>query len=153
MNGPDYAALFCNTLIEPGEYLAKLVCVQQFATTKGKTIYQVEVVLDYNEKPGNGTRLSAILQPTTKGQRFIDAFLVSYRTTAQTVQQAVGRFAGVYIYQSEYKVTHFAVVKFHQQPFLAQEKVAVVEAEVSENRVKPSTPATGIIEWNDIPSA
>jgi len=131
MNGPDYAALFANKIIEPGEYLAKLTSVQQIKTESGRYIYQVEVLLDCNEKPEDGTRLSAILQPTIKGQKFIDAFFESYRATEQTVQQAVGRFAAVYVYNSGYKGSHFSVVKFHPQAFQAREKVAEVESEAS----------------------
>lgn len=129
MDGPDYAALFRNKLIEPGEYLAKLVGVQQIATNDGKLIYQVEVILGHNESAADGARLLAVLQPSEKGQRFIDAFLESYRVTEQTVKEGVGRYAAVYVYQSQFKGTHFSVIKFHPQPFQAQEKVAEVEAE------------------------
>lgn len=140
MNGPDYAAMFRNKLIEPGEYLAKLVSVYAIEVDDGQHIYEVEVLLDYNERPVDGTRLTAILQPTAKAHKFVDAFLESYRTTEQSVQSAVGRFAAVYVYQSEYKGSHFSVVKFHPQPFQAQQRVAEVELE--EASVKRSMSAT-----------
>lgn len=151
MPGPDYAAMFRNKLIEPAEYLARLVSVQMLATDNGKPIYEVEVVLGHNESPADGARLFAVLQPSAKGQRFIDAFLESYRVTEQTVQQGIGRYAAVYVYQSQYKGTHFSVVKFHPQPFQAQEKVAEVEAEEAANRRRAAVPPTGIIGWLDIP--
>lgn len=151
MNGPDYAAMFRNKLIEPGEYLARLAGVHLIATDSSKPIYQVEVVLGHNESSADGVRLSAVLQPSAKGRRFIDAFLESYRVTEKTVQEGVGRYAAVYVYQSQYKGTHFSVVKFHPQPFQAQEKVAEVEAEEAANKRRAVVPPTGIIGWLDIP--
>lgn len=169
MNGPDYAAMFRNKLIEPGEYLAKLIGVQQIATDDGKLIYQVEVVLGHNESVADGARLSAVLQPSEKGQRFIAAFLESYRVTEQTVKEGIGRYAAVYIYQSQYKGTHFSQLKFHAQPFTAQQIVEQVEAEeavarkkklVTSVRVASScatkkatsmeSPSHGYIDWNAV---
>lgn len=145
MANADYAAMFRNKLIEPAEYLARLVSVRLIATDSGKPIFEVEVVLGHNESPADGARLLAVLQPSPKGQRFIDAFLESYRVTEQTVQQGIGRYAAVYVYQSQYKGTHFSAVKFHSQPYQAQEKVAEVEAEEAAQRRKAANPPTGLV--------
>lgn len=150
MANADYAAMFRNRLIEPGEYLAKLVAVRQVQADDGKLIYEVEVVLGHNESPADGTRLSGVLQPSAKGQRFIDAFLASYRVTEATVQEGVGRYAAVYIYQSEYKGTHFSQLKFHPQPLQVQEKVAEVEAEEAAQRRGIAAPQPrGVVGWMD----
>ncbi len=125
----NYAAVFANPVIEPGEYLARLVSVRAVPTDDGKNIYEVVVELDGNERAEDGTKLSAVLHPTEKGQKFIDALFASFRISDQTLQHGKDRFAAVYVYPSMYKGSAFSVVKFHPQPFVAQERAAVLEAE------------------------
>lgn len=125
----NYAAVFANPVIEPGEYLARLVSVRAVPTDDGKHIYEVVVELDGNERPEDGTKLSAVLHPTAKAQKFIDALFSSFRIDHQTLQSGIDRFAAVYIYNSLYKGSAFSVVKFHPQPFVAKEKAAELEAE------------------------
>jgi len=148
----DYQGMFKNKLVSPGEYMAKVVCVRAIKQSDGKEALEVEVVLDHNESRYDGTHLIAILNATPKGQRFIDAFYESYRVDRSRVQQAVGRWAAVYVYQSEFKGTHFGVAKFHAQPRQALEKIAEVEAEERESAKKHrprAAPRLGLVEWND----
>jgi hypothetical protein len=130
----NYAAVFANPIVEPGEYLARLVSVRAIPTDDGKHLYEVVVELDGNERPEDGTKLPAVLHPTEKAQKFIDALFSSYRISHQTLQHGKDRFAAVYVYSSMYKGSAFSVVKFHPQPFVAQEKAAALEAEYP-NRV------------------
>jgi hypothetical protein len=125
----NYAAVFANPIIEPGEYLARLVSIQAIKKVDGKYIYEVVVELDGNERPEDGTKLSAVIHQTDKAQKFIDALFSSFRIDHQTLQSGIDRFAAVYVYNSFYKGSAFSVVKFHPQPFVAQEKAAVLETE------------------------
>lgn len=125
----NYSAVFSNPIIEPGEYLARLVSVRAVPTDDGKHIYEVVVELDGNERPEDGTKLSAVLHPTVKAQTFIDALFSSFRIDRHTLQNGIDRFAAVYVYNSLYKGSAFSVVKFHPQPFVAKEKAAELEAE------------------------
>ena len=125
----NYAAVFANPIVDPGEYLARLVSVRAVPTDDGKHIYEVVVELDGNERPEDGTKLSAVLHPTDKAQKFIDALFSSFRINHQTLQSGIDRFAAVYVYNSLYKGSAFSVVKFHPQPFVVQEKAAELEAE------------------------
>lgn len=125
----NYAAVFANPVIEPGEYLARLVSVRAVPTDDGKHIYAVVVELDGNERPEDGTKLSAILHPTAKAQKFIDALFSSFRIDHHTLQKGIDRFAAVYVYNSLYKGSAFSVVKFHPQPFVAKERAAELEVE------------------------
>jgi hypothetical protein len=130
----NYAAVFSNPVIEPGEYFARLVSVRAVPTDDGKHIYEVVVELDGNERLEDGTKLCAVLHPTEKALKFIDALFSSFRINHQTLQHGKDRFAAVYVYNSLYKGSAFSVVKFHPQPFVAQEKAAALEAEYP-NRV------------------
>jgi hypothetical protein len=125
----NYAAVFANPIVEPGEYLARLVSVRAIPTDDGKHLYEVVVELDGNERQEDGTKLSAVLHPTQKAQRFIDALFSSFRINHQTLQSGIDRYASVYVYNSLYKGSAFSVVKFHPQPFVAREKGAELEAE------------------------
>lgn len=127
MKGPQYQLVFSNPVIEAGEYMARLVSVTTFPGGDGKHIYQVEVELDGNDKDEDGAKLSSILHPTPKGQKFIDALMESFEATPQTIQQAVGRYAAVYVYQSLYKGSAFSVVKFHPQPDSARQMAVGLE--------------------------
>jgi hypothetical protein len=125
----NYAAVFSNPIVEPGEYLARLVSIQAIKKNEDKYIYEVVVELDGNERPEDGTKLSAVIHQTDKAQKFIDALFSSFRIDHHTLQQGIDRFAAVYVYNSLYKGSAFSVVKFHPQPFVAQEKTAELEAE------------------------
>lgn len=125
----NYAAVFTNPLIEPGEYLARLVSIRAIKKDDDKHIYEIVVEIDGNERPEDGTKLSAVLHPTEKAQKFIDALFSSFRIDHQTLQNGIDRFAAVYVYNSLYKGSAFSVVKFHPQPFVAKEKAAEHEAE------------------------
>jgi hypothetical protein len=125
----NYAAVFANPIIEPGEYLARLVSIQAIKKNEDKYIYEVVVELDGNERPEDGTKLSAVIHQTDKAQKFIDALFSSFRIDHQTLQQGIDRFAAVYVYNSLFKGSSFSVVKFHSQPFVAKEKAAELEAE------------------------
>lgn len=125
----NYAAVFANPIIEPGEYLARLVSIQAIKKNEDKYIYEVVVELDGNERPEDGTKLSAVIHQTDKAQKFIDALFSSFRIDHQTLQQGIDRFAAVYVYPTLYKGSTFSTVKFHEQLFVAKEKAAELEAE------------------------
>lgn len=147
----DYSTMFSNKLVASGEYMAKVVFVRTVKQIDGKEVLEVEVVIDNNESQYDGTHLTAILHPTPKGQRFIDAFKESYLVNQSTLQQAVGRWASVYVYESLYKGSVFSAVKFHKQTAAALSKVAELEALPSRAPViVPSLPLSGRIEWSEI---
>jgi hypothetical protein len=125
----DYPTLFRNKLIAPGEYLVQVVSVYTEKYRNGKDAIHVEVILGNNGSPHDGTKLVAILNPTDKGQPFVDAFLASFRVSVATIQQAVGRWAQVYIYETMYKGSPYAGLKFHIQPWRAVKAAAELEAQ------------------------
>ena len=149
----DYSAMFRNKLIESGEYMAQVVFVQAVTKPDGSTALYVEIELGNNESRYDGTRLTAILQPTSKGQRFIDAFEESYRVSPANLQEAVGRWASVYVYESLYKGTSFGGVKFHRQVGAAKEKAATLE-EIKYAPIPAALPVcrSGIVDWEEVQS-
>jgi hypothetical protein len=125
---PNYSALFSNKVIKPGEYLAQVALVCEVDVDGPEKGIYVELVIDNNESDGDGTMLVAILHPTPKGQKFIEAFLESYRVTRATLDDAEGRWAAIYVYDSLYKGSAFSTVKFHTQTAFQRDKAAELEA-------------------------
>ncbi len=152
-----YSDLYSNPIVKTGTYLAKVDRVKASARPDGATTLTVELVLDHYGPEVNGKKLIAIVHSTEKGRKFFDAFLNAYRVTEQTVQQAVGRYAAVWIYDTQYQGSFYSAVKFPLQTFAVQEKVTEIEAEEAAlrktrqaTRPRPTPAAispTGYIDW------
>ncbi len=128
----DYPRLFKNPLIPPAHYLATVKSVetcQVVIGTESRTALEVVLEIDHYGPPIDGTRLYSILQPSDKGQPYIDWFLSSYRVTMSTLDKAIGRWAVVYVSESQYKGTFHSLVRFQHQTHKAQEVAAALEAE------------------------
>lgn len=142
-----YSDLYSNPIVKAGTYLAKVSRVKASKRADGATTLTVELVLDHYGPEVNGKKLVAIVHSTEKGKKFFDAFLDAYRVTEQTVQQAVGRYAAVWIYDAQYQGSFYSAVKFPFQTFAVQEKVAEIEAQ--EAKAKPDKPKPGTLPWLD----
>ncbi len=142
-----YSDLYSNPIVKAGTYLAKVERVKASKRADGATTLTVELVLDHYGPEVNGKKLVAIVHSTEKGKKFFDAFLDAYRVTEQTVQQAVGRYAAVWIYDAQYQGSFYSAVKFPFQTFAVQGKVAEIEAQ--EAKAKSDKPKPGTHPWLD----
>ncbi|MFO0857238.1 MAG: hypothetical protein U0640_07785 [Phycisphaerales bacterium] len=125
---PNYDALFSNKIIKPGEYMAQVTLVCEVDVDGPEKAIYVEVVIDNNESDDDGTMLVAVLHPTAKAKKFTDGFLESYRVTRDTLEQAEGRWAAIYVYDALYKGSAFSNVKFHPQTAYQRDRAAELEA-------------------------
>lgn len=126
----DYPRLFKNPMIASGQYLATVKSIDTIDVLVGsesRTAIQVTVELDYYGAPIDGTRLLCILQPTDKGQQYISWFLSSYRVSMSTLDDAIGRWASIYVCENEHNGTFYSSVRFQRQTSSALKAVAAIE--------------------------
>jgi len=160
MDQLGYSDLYSNPIIKPGMYLAKFLRVKASTREDGATTLNIEVVIDHHGSEIDGTKLVAIVHSNEKAKKFFDAFLQAFRVTDTTVQQAVGRYAAIWVYDAQYGGSFFSAVRFPLQTFAVQKKVIEIEAEEAAAKVArsktctkprpPETPPSGYIDWNVI---
>lgn len=133
----NYPRLFSNPTIPSGQYLAQVIHVSTYEvkTASGlRTALEVEIEIDHFGPAINGKRLWVILQPTDKGERFIAAFLESYRVGMGNLQDSVGRWASVHVSESTYSGSSHSIVRFQHQTAAARQIIAEIEAESAQSK-------------------
>ncbi|MBY0113633.1 MAG: hypothetical protein K2Y21_12495 [Phycisphaerales bacterium] len=158
MDQSGYPALYGNPIIKSGMYLAKVLRVRASPREDGATTLNIELLIDHHGSELDGTKLVAIVHSNQKAKPFFDAFLQAYRVTEKTVQEAVGRYAAIWVYDAQYGGSFYSAVRFPLQTFAIQEKVTEIEAEeaaakAARKRTRPQpkppeAPPTGFIDWN-----
>ncbi len=95
-----------NPIIEPGEYLARLVSVEAYPQEEGRIDYAVEVEIDRYSPEVDGTKLKAALYGTPAGSVHIDKFFAAFRTGPDSVAQAIGRYAVVRVTGNQFQMSN-----------------------------------------------
>lgn len=101
-----------NPIIEPGQYLARLLSAEAYPQENGQIDYAVEVEIDRYSPEIDGTKLKAALYGTPAGSVHIDKFFAAFRTGPDSVAQAIGRYAVVRVMNVQFRDEHYSQVKF-----------------------------------------
>lgn len=101
-----------NPIIEPGEYLARLLSVEAYPQEDGQIDYAVEVEIDRYSPEVDGTKLKAALYGTPAGSVHIDKFFAAFRSGPDSVAQAIGRYAVVRVTNVQFRDEQYSQVKF-----------------------------------------
>jgi hypothetical protein len=145
-----------NPIIEPGEYLARLLSVEVYPQDEGRIDYAVEVEIDRYSPEINGTKLKAALYGTPNGKIYIDSFFSAFRTGVDSLPQAIGRYAVVRVKDALFREDRYSQVMFITQSKQARthceeaEKENVALAHVQETISRLGSPSSRVSGPTDL---